>query len=70
MNRHERAFVGGETVKVRSGLTLFPPAEAPPPTAAEAACTVTVQAASAATLAETLPSSVRSIEFCRAPITM
>ena len=29
--------------------------------------TVTVQAASAATLAETLPSSVRSIEFCRAP---
>ncbi len=32
--------------------------------------TVTVQAASAATLAETLPSSVRTSEFCRAPITM
>ena len=32
--------------------------------------TVTVQAASAATFDETLPSSVRSIEFCRAPITM
>ena len=39
------------------------------PTAA-AAPRSRVQAASAATLADTLPSSARSIEFCRAPITM
>ena len=32
--------------------------------------TVTVQAASAATLAETLPKNVRIIEFCRAPMTI
>src|SRR5208282_5823397 len=32
--------------------------------------TVTVQVASAATLADTLPSKLRSNEFCRAPITM
>ena len=32
--------------------------------------TVTVQAASAATLPATLPSSERSIEFCRAPMTI
>jgi hypothetical protein len=56
-------------------------AHAPPDSALPPSCTgttaargsrtnVTVPAASAATLAETLPSSVRSIDFGRAPITM
>ena len=52
----------------RSGASR--PLAAAPTASRGGRTTVTVQAASAATLAETLPSSVRSIEFCRAPITM